>query len=63
MISKGHHYEINLGVAYNFYISIDPVFPFPVSEDLSERVISEESKFSLLRGSSSPLSTMSFDRP
>ena len=27
MISKGYHYVINLGIANNFYISIDPDYP------------------------------------
>ena len=27
MISKGHHYMINLGIASNFYINIDPAYP------------------------------------
>ena len=27
MISKGYHYVINLGIACNFCISIDPVYP------------------------------------
>ena len=27
MISKGYHYVINLGIACNFYISMDPVYP------------------------------------
>ena len=27
MISKGYHYVINLGITYNFYISIGPVYP------------------------------------
>ena len=26
MISKGYHYVINLGIACNFYISIDAVY-------------------------------------
>ena len=26
MISKGHRYVINLGIASNLYISIDPVY-------------------------------------
>ena len=26
MISKGHHYVINIGIASNFYIKIDPVY-------------------------------------
>ena len=27
MISKGYHYAINIGIACNFYISIDSVYP------------------------------------
>ena len=27
MISKRYHYVINLGIACNVYISIDPVYP------------------------------------
>ena len=27
MISKGYHYVINLGITYDFYISIGPVYP------------------------------------
>ena len=27
MISKGHHYLINIGIACNFLISIDPAYP------------------------------------
>ena len=27
MISRGNHCVINLGIACNFYISIDPVYP------------------------------------
>ena len=26
-ISKGYHYVINLCIASNFYVSIDPVYP------------------------------------
>ena len=29
MISKGYHYVINLGIACNFYMSIDPDYPVP----------------------------------
>ena len=27
MISKGYYYMINLGIAYSFYITVDPVYP------------------------------------
>ena len=29
MISKRYHYVINFGVASNFYINLDPVYPGP----------------------------------
>ena len=65
MISKGYHYVINLGIFSNFYISIDIsidlVYPVSLAKDLLEQVNSE-SGFSLLRRSSSPLSTMNFHR-
>ena len=39
MISKGHHYVINLGIVSTFYISInisiDPVISGPLAKDLS----------------------------
>ena len=39
MISKGHHYVINLGIVINFYISIDisidAVYPGSLAKDLS----------------------------
>ena len=38
MISKGHHYVINLGIVSNFHISIDisidPVYPGPFAKGL-----------------------------
>ena len=34
MISKGHHCVINLGIASNFYISVDPIYPGSLAKDL-----------------------------
>ena len=34
MISKVYHYEINLVIASNFYISIDSVYPGSLAKDL-----------------------------
>ena len=60
MISKGYHYVINLGIAFNFFISIDPVY----SRSCPRRsiVAGELRDFSLLHRFSNPLSMMSFDR-
>ena len=62
IISKGNHCVVDLGIACNFYISIDPVYPrccarisLVVGELRGIRVF-------LLHRSSSPLSTMSFNR-
>ena len=60
MISKGYHNVINLGIVSNFNISIDPAYSRSLSKNLSQRVNSGESGFSLLHRSSSPLSTMSW---
>ena len=61
MISKGYHNVINLGIVSNFNISIDPAYSRSLSKNLSQRVNSGESGFSLLHRSSSPLSTMNSD--
>ena len=61
MISKGYHYVINLGIVSNFNISIDPAYSRSLSKNLSQRVNSGESGFSLLHRSSSPLSKMNSD--
>ena len=62
MISKEYHHVINFGIVANFYLSIDPAYPGSLAKDLSQQVNSVESGFSLLHRSSSPLSTMSFER-
>ena len=33
MISKGHHYVINLGIFSNFYIIIDFAYPGSLAKD------------------------------
>ena len=35
MISKDYYYVTHLGIASNFYISIDPVYPESLAKDLS----------------------------
>ena len=62
IISKGYNYVIILGIISNFYISIDPVYPRSLANDLSWQVKSGESRFSLLHRSSSPLYTIILER-
>ena len=65
MVSRESHYVINIGIASNFYISIDisidPAYPESLAKGVSEQVNSEDCGFSLFHRSSNPLSTMIFD--
>ena len=53
MISKGYHCVITLSIVSNFHISIELAYPGSLPKDLSQRVNSWESGFSLLHRSSS----------
>ena len=62
MICEAYHYVINLDIGKIFYIILVPVYPGSFAIGSIVGVNSEESGFSLLHRSSSPLSMMDFDR-